>query len=173
MDKEPGPYPKLQKRVLFACYIGWPEDSCPDTKIVFSQDVYVFDSYGFNSRDILLNNTAEKSYHTTVRRLDFSITNISIYTGVHNLRNSENVKQAAMKLQKRGYCHQRSVHKSPGRDLIRERMVGKLEKGHSLTSVAEEFGINKRAFSSVWEACQTISKAVRNIVAGHLRKTTA
>ncbi|GFT99572.1 uncharacterized protein TNCV_114571 [Trichonephila clavipes] len=63
--------------------------------------------------------------------------------------------------------------KSPGRDLIRERMVGKLEKGHSLTSVAEEFGINKRAFSSVWEACQTISKAVRNIVAGHLRKTTA
>ncbi|GFX81900.1 uncharacterized protein TNCV_2571001 [Trichonephila clavipes] len=57
-------------------------------------------------------------------------------------------------------------------DFTRGRMIGKLEGG-SLTSVAEEFGINKSVVSYVCKAFQTISTAYRKIGGSRPRKTTA
>ncbi|GFT30932.1 transposable element Tcb2 transposase [Trichonephila clavipes] len=38
----------------------------------------------------------------------------------------------------------------------RERMIGKLKKGHSLTSAAEELGTNKSVIPRTWKALHTI-----------------
>ncbi|GFS57890.1 transposable element Tcb2 transposase [Trichonephila clavipes] len=40
-------------------------------------------------------------------------------------------------------------------DFTRGRMTGKLEEGHTVTSVAAEFGINKSVVSRAWKAFQT------------------
>ncbi|KFM63443.1 hypothetical protein X975_12273, partial [Stegodyphus mimosarum] len=51
-------------------------------------------------------------------------------------------------------------------DFIHVRMIGKLEEGRSVTSVAEEFGINKSVVSRAWSAFQTIGTAVRKVDGG-------
>ncbi|GFS59292.1 transposable element Tcb2 transposase [Trichonephila clavipes] len=58
-------------------------------------------------------------------------------------------------------------------DFTRGRMIGKLEEGRTVTSVAAEFGINKRVVSRAWKAFQTTGKAVRKIGGGRPRTTTA
>ncbi|GFS78229.1 glutamate receptor-interacting protein 1 [Trichonephila clavipes] len=49
----------------------------------------------------------------------------------------------------------------------------KLEEGHGLTSVAEEFGINKNVISRAWKAFHTIGTTVRKVGGSRRRKTTA
>lgn len=51
-------------------------------------------------------------------------------------------------------------------------MIGKLEEGRSVTSVAEEFGINKSVVSRAWNAFKTTGTAVRKVGGGRPRKTT-
>ncbi|GFV90824.1 transposable element Tcb2 transposase [Trichonephila clavipes] len=46
-------------------------------------------------------------------------------------------------------------------DFTRGRMIGKLEEGRTVTSVAAEFGINKSVVSRAWKAFQTTCTAVR------------
>ncbi|GFU79730.1 transposable element Tcb2 transposase [Trichonephila clavipes] len=46
-------------------------------------------------------------------------------------------------------------------DFTRGRMIGKLEEGRTVTSVAAEFGINKVSFRALRKAFQTIGSAVR------------
>ncbi|GFU92045.1 transposable element Tcb2 transposase [Trichonephila clavipes] len=46
-------------------------------------------------------------------------------------------------------------------DFTRGRMIGKLEEGRTVTSVASEFGINKSAVSDVWKAFQTTGERGR------------
>ncbi|GFW70119.1 transposable element Tcb2 transposase [Trichonephila clavipes] len=58
-------------------------------------------------------------------------------------------------------------------DFTRERMIGKLEEGRTVTSVAAEFGINKRVVSHAWKAFQTTGTAVRKVGGGRPRTTTA
>ncbi|GFX68253.1 transposable element Tcb2 transposase [Trichonephila clavipes] len=58
-------------------------------------------------------------------------------------------------------------------DFTRGRMIGKLEKGRTVTSVAAEFGINKIVVSRAWKAFQTTCRAVRKIGGGRPRTTTA
>ncbi|GFW20419.1 transient-receptor-potential-like protein [Trichonephila clavipes] len=52
--------------------------------------------------------------------------------------------------------------KPPGRDFTLGKMIGKLKERRSLTSVGEEFGIN-RSVSRSWKAFQTIDTAVRKV----------
>ncbi|GFX75060.1 transposable element Tcb2 transposase [Trichonephila clavipes] len=52
-------------------------------------------------------------------------------------------------------------------------MIGKLEEGRNVTSVAAEFGINKSVVSRAWKAFHTTGTAVRNIGGGCPRTTTA
>ncbi|GFS60554.1 transposable element Tcb2 transposase [Trichonephila clavipes] len=52
-------------------------------------------------------------------------------------------------------------------------MIGKLEEGRTVTSVAAEFGINKSVVSCAWKAFQTTGTAVRKVGGGHPRMTTA
>ncbi|GFX76527.1 uncharacterized protein TNCV_3162451 [Trichonephila clavipes] len=56
---------------------------------------------------------------------------------------------------------------------IRERMIGKLEEGCTVTSVAAEFRIKKSVVSSAWKAFQTTGAAVRNVGGGRPRTITA
>ncbi|GFX88396.1 transposable element Tcb2 transposase [Trichonephila clavipes] len=56
-------------------------------------------------------------------------------------------------------------------DFTRGRMIGKLEEGRTVTSVAAEFGINKSVVSRAWKAFQTTGTAVRK-VGGCLPRTT-
>ncbi|GFU91569.1 uncharacterized protein TNCV_2543351 [Trichonephila clavipes] len=58
-------------------------------------------------------------------------------------------------------------------DFTRGRMIGKLEEGRTVTSVAAEFGINKSVGSRAWKAFQTTGTAVRKIGGGRPRTTTA
>ena len=58
-------------------------------------------------------------------------------------------------------------------DFTRGRVIGKLEEGRSVTSVAEEFGINKSVVSRAWKAFQTTGTAVQKVGGGRPRKTTA
>ncbi|GFW98788.1 transposable element Tcb2 transposase [Trichonephila clavipes] len=58
-------------------------------------------------------------------------------------------------------------------DFTRGRMIGKLEEGRTVTSVAAEFGINKSVVSRAWKAFQTIGTAVRKVGGGRPRTTTA
>ncbi|GFV37291.1 transposable element Tcb2 transposase [Trichonephila clavipes] len=52
-------------------------------------------------------------------------------------------------------------------------MIGKLEEGRTVTSVAAEFGINKSVVSRAWKAFQTTGTAVRKVGGGRPRTTTA
>ncbi|GFS49156.1 transposable element Tcb2 transposase [Trichonephila clavipes] len=58
-------------------------------------------------------------------------------------------------------------------DFTRGRMIGKLEKGRTVTSVAAEFGINKSLVSRAWKAFQTTGAAVRKVGGGRPRTTIA
>ncbi|GFV47765.1 transposable element Tcb2 transposase [Trichonephila clavipes] len=58
-------------------------------------------------------------------------------------------------------------------DFTRGRMIGKLEEGRTVISVAAEFGINKSVVSHAWKAFQTTGTAVRNIGGRRSRTTTA
>ncbi|GFT23196.1 transposable element Tcb2 transposase [Trichonephila clavipes] len=51
-------------------------------------------------------------------------------------------------------------------DFTRGRMIGKLEEGRTVTSVAAEFGINKSVISRAWKAFQTTGTAVRKAKRG-------
>ncbi|GFY05264.1 transposable element Tcb2 transposase [Trichonephila clavipes] len=58
-------------------------------------------------------------------------------------------------------------------DFTRRRMIGKLEEGRTITSVAAEFGFNKSVVSRAWKAFQITCTAVRKVGSGHPRTTTA
>ncbi|GFW25579.1 uncharacterized protein TNCV_1308401 [Trichonephila clavipes] len=58
-------------------------------------------------------------------------------------------------------------------DFTRKRMIGKLEEGRTVTSVAAEFEINKSVVSRTWEAFQTTGTAVNKVGGGRPRTTTA
>ncbi|GFS61323.1 uncharacterized protein TNCV_3105341 [Trichonephila clavipes] len=53
------------------------------------------------------------------------------------------------------------------------RMIGNLEEGCTVTSVAAEFEINNNVISRAWKEFQTTGSAVRKIGGGHPRTTTA
>ncbi|GFX39022.1 transposable element Tcb1 transposase [Trichonephila clavipes] len=56
-------------------------------------------------------------------------------------------------------------------DFIRGRMIGKLEEGRTVTSVAAEFGINQSVVSRAWKAFQTTGTAVTKVGGGRPRTT--
>ncbi|GFW83171.1 transposable element Tcb2 transposase [Trichonephila clavipes] len=58
-------------------------------------------------------------------------------------------------------------------DFTRGRMIGKLEEGRAITSVAAEFGINKSVVSRAWKAFKITGTAVRKVNGGRPRTTTA
>ncbi|GFT41213.1 transposable element Tcb2 transposase [Trichonephila clavipes] len=58
-------------------------------------------------------------------------------------------------------------------DFTRGRLIGKLEEGRTVTSVAAEFGINKSVVSRAWKAFQTTGTAVRKVGGGLPRTRTA
>ncbi|GFV73184.1 transposable element Tcb2 transposase [Trichonephila clavipes] len=58
-------------------------------------------------------------------------------------------------------------------DFTRGRMIGKLEEGRTVTSVAAEVEINKSVVSRSWEAFQTTGTAVNKVGGGRPRTTTA
>ncbi|GFV12859.1 transposable element Tcb2 transposase [Trichonephila clavipes] len=58
-------------------------------------------------------------------------------------------------------------------DFTRGRLIGKLEEGRTVSSVAAEFGISKSVVSRAWKAFQTTGTAVRNVGGGRPRPTTA
>ncbi|GFW86548.1 transposable element Tcb2 transposase [Trichonephila clavipes] len=58
-------------------------------------------------------------------------------------------------------------------DFTSGRMIGKLEEGRTVTSVAAEFGINKSVVSRAWKAFQTTDTPVRKVGGGRPRTTTA
>ncbi|GFU10325.1 uncharacterized protein TNCV_150821 [Trichonephila clavipes] len=58
-------------------------------------------------------------------------------------------------------------------DFTRGREIGKLEEGHTVTSVVAELGINKSVVSRAWKAFQTTGTAVRKVGGGHPTTTTA
>ncbi|GFW58454.1 transposable element Tcb2 transposase [Trichonephila clavipes] len=57
-------------------------------------------------------------------------------------------------------------------DFIRGRMIGKLEEGRIVTSVAAEFGINKSVVSRAWKAFHTTSTAVSKAKRGRRQSTS-
>ncbi|GFT80498.1 transposable element Tcb2 transposase [Trichonephila clavipes] len=58
-------------------------------------------------------------------------------------------------------------------DFTRGRIIGKLEEGRTVTSVAAEIGINKSVVSRAWKAFQTTGTAFRKVGGGRPRTTTA
>ncbi|GFW44642.1 transposable element Tcb2 transposase [Trichonephila clavipes] len=54
----------------------------------------------------------------------------------------------------------------------RDRIIGKLEEGHSVTSVAAEFGIAHSIVSRLWRQFQTTGTAIRGFSSGRPRGTT-
>ncbi|GFV68186.1 transposable element Tcb1 transposase [Trichonephila clavipes] len=56
---------------------------------------------------------------------------------------------------------------------IRGRIIGKLEEGRSVTSVAAEFGIAHSIVSRLWRQFQTTGKAIRGFSSGRPRGTTS
>ena len=54
----------------------------------------------------------------------------------------------------------------------RGRIIGKLEEGRSVTSVAAEFGIADSIFSRLWRQFQTTGTAIRGFSSGRPRGTT-
>ncbi|GFY06054.1 transposable element Tcb2 transposase [Trichonephila clavipes] len=63
--------------------------------------------------------------------------------------------------------------RNPLDDFTRGRMIGKLEEGRTVTSVAAEFGINKGDISRAWKAFQTTGTSVRKVGGGRPRTTTS
>ncbi|GFW60256.1 transposable element Tcb2 transposase [Trichonephila clavipes] len=57
-------------------------------------------------------------------------------------------------------------------DFTRGRMIGKLEEGRTVTSVAGQFGINKSVASRAWKAFQTTGTVVRKVGGCRPRTTT-
>ncbi|GFX48276.1 transposable element Tcb2 transposase [Trichonephila clavipes] len=59
-------------------------------------------------------------------------------------------------------------------DFTRGRMIGKLEEGRTVTSVAAEFGINKSVVSRAWKAFQTSGgrRQSASVIAQHLSTAT-
>ncbi|GFT11485.1 transposable element Tcb1 transposase [Trichonephila clavipes] len=55
---------------------------------------------------------------------------------------------------------------------IRGRIIGKLEEGRSVTSVAAEFGIAHSVVSRLWRQFQTTGTAIRGFSSGRPRGTT-
>ncbi|GFV72929.1 transposable element Tcb2 transposase [Trichonephila clavipes] len=55
----------------------------------------------------------------------------------------------------------------------RGRMIGKLEEGRTVTSVAAEFGIYKSVVLRALKAFQTTGTAIRKVGGGYPRTTTA
>ncbi|GFY27510.1 transposable element Tcb2 transposase [Trichonephila clavipes] len=58
-------------------------------------------------------------------------------------------------------------------DFTRGIMIGKLEKGRTVTSVAAEFGLNISVVLRAWKAFQNTGTAVRKVGGGHPRTKTA
>ncbi|GFX58139.1 uncharacterized protein TNCV_4048971 [Trichonephila clavipes] len=58
-------------------------------------------------------------------------------------------------------------------NFTRGRMIGNLEEGRTVTSVAAEFRINNSVISRTWKEFQTTGTAVRKISGGRPRTTTA
>ncbi|GFW86751.1 transposable element Tcb2 transposase [Trichonephila clavipes] len=58
-------------------------------------------------------------------------------------------------------------------DFTRGRMIGKLEEGRIVTSVAAEIKINKSVVSRAWKLFKTTGTAVRKVGGGCPRTTTA
>ncbi|GFW28178.1 uncharacterized protein TNCV_4499081 [Trichonephila clavipes] len=58
-------------------------------------------------------------------------------------------------------------------DFTRGRMIGKLEEGRTINSVAAEFEINKSVVSRAWKAFQTTGTVVRKVGGGRPRTTIA
>ncbi|GFW88287.1 transposable element Tcb1 transposase [Trichonephila clavipes] len=54
----------------------------------------------------------------------------------------------------------------------RDRIIGKLEEGRSVTSVAAEFGIAHSIVSRLWRQFQTTGTAIRGFSSGRPRGTT-
>ncbi|GFS93032.1 hypothetical protein TNCV_532371 [Trichonephila clavipes] len=54
----------------------------------------------------------------------------------------------------------------------RGRIIGKLEEGRSVTSVAAEFGIAHSIVSRLWRQFQTTGTAIRGFSSGRPRGTT-
>ncbi|GFX31449.1 transposable element Tc1 transposase [Trichonephila clavipes] len=54
----------------------------------------------------------------------------------------------------------------------RGRIIGKLEEGRSVTSVAAEFGIARSIVSRLWRQFQTTGTAIRGFSSGRPRGTT-
>ncbi|GFX10272.1 transposable element Tcb1 transposase [Trichonephila clavipes] len=54
----------------------------------------------------------------------------------------------------------------------RGRIIGKLEEGRSVTSVAAEFGIAHSIVSRLWRQFQTTGTAIRGLSSGRPRGTT-
>ncbi|GFY09096.1 hypothetical protein TNCV_4662871 [Trichonephila clavipes] len=54
----------------------------------------------------------------------------------------------------------------------RGRIIGKLEEGRSVTSVAAEFGIAHSIVSRLWRQFQTTGTAIRGFICGRPRGTT-
>ncbi|GFT79072.1 uncharacterized protein TNCV_3094371 [Trichonephila clavipes] len=54
----------------------------------------------------------------------------------------------------------------------RGRIIGKLEEGRSVTSVAAEFGIAHSIVSRLWRQFQTTGRAIRGFSSGRPRGTT-
>ncbi|GFX53749.1 hypothetical protein TNCV_1596951 [Trichonephila clavipes] len=54
----------------------------------------------------------------------------------------------------------------------RGRIIGKLEGGRSVTSVAAEFGISHSIVSRLWRQFQTTGTAIRGFTSGRPRGTT-
>ncbi|GFY35174.1 transposable element Tc1 transposase [Trichonephila clavipes] len=57
-------------------------------------------------------------------------------------------------------------------DFTRGRIIGKLEEGRSVTSVAAEFGIAHSIVSRLWRQFQTTATAIRGFSSGRPRGTT-
>ncbi|GFU36846.1 transposable element Tcb1 transposase [Trichonephila clavipes] len=57
-------------------------------------------------------------------------------------------------------------------DFTQGRIIGKLEEGRSVTSVAAEFGIAHSIVSRLWRQFQTTGTAIRGFSSGRLRGTT-
>ncbi|GFW60084.1 transposable element Tcb2 transposase [Trichonephila clavipes] len=58
-------------------------------------------------------------------------------------------------------------------DFTRGKMIGKLDEGRTVTSVAAYIGINKSVVSHAWKAFETPGTVVIKVGGGHPRTTTA
>ena len=83
------------------------------------------------------------------------------------------VSQSAVKVMCDGVTHNNMARRQHLDDFTRGRIIGKLEEGRSVTSVAQEFGIAHSIVSRAWRAFRTTGTAVRGRGGGRPRSTTA